>query len=153
MQHSWPASEANCFDAFANKRKFQSISDTHLRPQFYEKVFSIQSYFSGCNVHFTAVLFTTHKKDQLLFRFSHFPQFFRSFFNLASYINWIVYNTVWSFMAQIWWHVCCCAILRWSRQMTLEDKLCLWPAKNLEIYIQIILIQVIDTFHFLFYVS
>ena len=58
-----------------------------------------------------------------------------------------MYNTVWNFMAQIWWHVCCCAILCWSRQMTLEDKLCLWPAKNLEIYIQIILSQVIDTFH------
>ena len=53
-------------------------------------------------------------------------------------------------MTQIWWHVCCCAILCWSRQMTLEDKLCLWPAKNLEIYIQIILSQVVDTFHFLF---
>ena len=80
MQHSWTASETKCFDIFANKRKFQSISDTLLRPQFYEKFFSIQSYLSGCNVHFTAVLFTTHKKDQLLFRFSHFPQFFRSFF-------------------------------------------------------------------------
>ena len=53
-------------------------------------------------------------------------------------------------MAQIWWHVCCCAILCWSRQMTLEDKLCLWPAKNLEVYIQMILSQVVDTFHFLF---
>ena len=53
-------------------------------------------------------------------------------------------------MTQIWWHVCCCAILCWSRQMTLEDKLCLWPAKNLEVYLQIILSQVVDTFHFLF---
>ena len=154
MQHSRTASETKCFDIFANKRKFQSISDTLLRPQFYEKGFQSNHIWVVAMCILRPFFLRLIKRINCSSVFHTFNNSLGRFFNLAWYlIELCIIQYEASFMTQIWWHVCCCAILRWSRQMTLEDKLCLWPAKNLEIYIQISLSEVIDTFHFLFSAS